>query len=246
MGLRRAQSASVPAARRRRVALLIESSRAYGRGLLRGIAAYAHTHGPWSLFHQERRLGDDAPHWFRRWKGDGVIARIESPRLLTMMRRAHRPCVDVRGLYLARGIPAVDTDDAAVARLAVTHLIERGFQRLAYCGFAGLDYSIRRRDAFIAHVRSLGHEPLVYEGDGRPRAGDTTAIEAEQLLYEDHIAHWLAGLPKPVGVMACNDIRAVQVLSACRDHGIPCPDDVAVIGVDNDELLCQLSDPPLS
>src|SRR5438093_7737802 len=65
-------------------------------------------------------------------------------------------------------------------------------------------------------------------------------------MYEDLVAQWLKDLPKPVGLMACNDIRGQQVLNACRASGVAVPDDVRVIGVDNDEVLCELADPPLS
>ncbi len=230
---------------RYRVALLIESSRAYGRGLLRGIARYARTHGPWSLFHQERKIGDDAPNWLQKWSGDGIIARIENPRLLGTLREMKLPCVDLRGLHEVAGIPILHTDDREVTRLAIEHLRDRGFGHLGYCGFEGTDYSAIRRGFFQQALREAGLEPSIYEGP-RPPRGDTTAIEAEGLLYEDDVAAWVKSLRKPAGVMACNDIRAVQLLSACRDHGLAVPDEVAVIGVDNDELLCELCDPPLS
>jgi LacI family transcriptional regulator len=231
---------------RPRVALLIESSRAYGRGLLRGIAQYARTHGPWSLFHHERRIGDDAPAWLGRWRGHGVIARIETLKLRNAIVALGLPCVDLRGLHDVDGVPVIDTDERATVRMALDHLAERGFEHYAFCGFEGANYSEARAAHFRRLVRQAGREPIVYQGPTHTRGADTTAIEAEGLLYEDQIAQWLKSLPTPVGVMACNDIRAVQVLNACRDHGIAVPDDVAVIGVDNDELLCELCDPPLS
>jgi LacI family transcriptional regulator len=72
------------------------------------------------------------------------------------------------------------------------------------------------------------------------------ALEQTGLLTEDEVAHWVEALPKPVGLMACNDIRGQQVLNACRDVEIAVPEDVAVLGVDNDDVLCDLSYPTLS
>jgi len=229
------------------VALLIESSRAYGRGLLQGIAGYARLHGPWSIYHHERALNDPAPPWLRRWRGHGVIARIENEDLIKVLRKLKRPTVDLRGLHDLPGIPLVETNDRSVMRLALEHLTERGCTRIAYCGFPNANYSERR----LRYLRRLVEERKllldVFEPKkSRAAAAGTVATETQGLLFEDAIAKWLATLPKPVGVIACNDIRGQQVLNAAREHQIPVPEDVAVIGVDNDEVLCELSDPPLT
>ncbi|MBN1489261.1 MAG: xylose operon transcription regulator XylR, partial [Phycisphaerae bacterium] len=82
-----------------RVALLIESSRGFGRGLLLGIADYVGAHGPWSIYHHERALGDPVPAWMRRWHGDGIIARIANRRVAQMIARRRLPTVELRDLY---------------------------------------------------------------------------------------------------------------------------------------------------
>src|SRR5688500_7681578 len=114
--------------RRPKIALLIESSRAYGRGVLRGIAAYARTHGPWSIYHQERALGDAAPAWMKKWSGDGLIVSMESEQLVERIRRLRAPVVDIRGLYQLAGVPVVQTDNHQVVGLALEHLENRGFR----------------------------------------------------------------------------------------------------------------------
>ena len=129
-----------------RVALLIESSREYGRGLLRGVADYARTHGGWSIYHHERSLSDAPPRWLRGWNGDGIIVRAESPRVAAMVRRLRMAAVDLRALHPIPGVPAINTDDAAVSRLAARHLLDRGLRRFAFCGFAGANYSDARRE----------------------------------------------------------------------------------------------------
>ena len=237
---------STTPASRPRVALLIESSRAYGRGLLRGVAKHVREHGPWSIFLQERSLGDVSPGWLAHWVGDGIIARVENRELAKAVSRLGLPAVDLRSLLPGLKMPSLRTDDVAVAELAVEHLRERGFQHFAFCGFNGADYSDARRDAFQHCIVSARHHCHVFQEPGKPRRSGTLGFEEHGLQYEDHVAQWLRQLPKPVGLMACNDIRGQQVLNACRDIGVAVPDEVAVIGVDNDEVLCELSDPPMS
>ena len=233
-------------ARRLRVALLIESSREYGRGLLRGIAEYARTHGGWSIHHHERSLPDAPPPWLRGWRGDGIIVRAESPAVVRLVRRLKLPAVDLRALHPIPGVPAMNTDDAQVSRLAADHLRDRGFRNFGYCGFAGANYSDVRRQAFADHLAGKGLTVWIY-ADRKPTGHpSTTAIEARGLTDERSIARWVRSLPKPVGIMACNDVRARQVLNACRDQSVAVPEQVAVIGVDNDPTICELSDPPLS
>jgi LacI family transcriptional regulator len=231
-------------ARRPRVALLIESSRAYGRGLLRGVAKYVREHGPWSIFLQERSLGEACPAWLLRWAGQGIIARVDRQELARAITRLGLPAVDLRSLV--PGLPSIRTDDVAVTRLAAEHLLERGFRRFAFCGFNGADYSDLRRRSFQECIARAGFPCLVFEEPHKPRRPGTLGYEEHGLEYEAHVARWLRDLPKPVGLMACNDVRGQQVLNACRDSDVAVPDEVAVIGVDNDEVLCELSDPPLS
>lgn len=230
----------------RTVALLIESSRAYGRGLLRGVARYLRTERPWGVLHQERALGDAPPDWLTRERVDGILARVENPALAECVRTLGVPAVDLRGLRPLVGVPVITTDESAVARLAAEHLIERGFRRFAFCGFGGADYSMARMRHFQSHIEAAGHEIFTYESPVMPIGVDTSHIEAGAETRHGELARWLQSLPKPIGLMACNDIRGRQVLDACREAGIAVPQEVAVVGVDNDDVLCDLSSPPLS
>ena len=230
---------------RPRVALLIESSRAYGRGLLRGIARYIKIHGPWSVDLQERELGDAVPAWLGGWDGDGIITRVEAEGIENAILRTGRPAVDLRG-HRRMKFPTIQTDDRSVVRLALDHFRERGFRQFAFCGFAGADYSERRLGFFQAQMAAAGLDVLAYQSTARNRDAGTMQREQSGLRHDEKLVGWIAQLPKPIGLMACNDIRAQQVLNACRLQGVVVPDEMAVIGVDNDELLCDLSDPPLS
>ncbi|MBA4189248.1 MAG: XylR family transcriptional regulator [Planctomycetaceae bacterium] len=231
---------------RPRVAILVESSRGYGRGLLQGIADYLRVHGPWSVFFEERDLSDPPPDWLVGWKGQGVIARIETRALAKAISDLDCPAIDLHGLLPDLGMPLIDTDDRAVTRLAIEHLLERGFRHLAYCGFVGTNYSDRRSGYFTQRVEEMGLTPLIYQPPARVRLAGTERQEQQGWMHEDDVARWVSTLPRPVGLMACNDIRGQQVLNTCREAGIAVPDEVAVVGVDNDEILCDLAAPPLS
>lgn len=227
------------------VALIIESGRAFGRGLLRGIARYARTQGNWSIAYHPWEWDDKTPRWLMQARCDGVIARIDSIALLHALERLKVPVVDVRRKFRTPGIPMVGSEYRLIAQLAADHLRERGFRNFAYCGYAGVDYSVRRRDDFSNYLGKHHYKTLIYEGD-IPHATATWQRESAAMYHERELGTWLAGLPKPVGLMACNDMRGRQVLNACRIRNIIVPDEVAVIGVDNDEVLCDLADPPLS
>lgn len=240
-----------------RVALLVESSRAYGRGVLRGIAAFARTAGNWSIYHQEQLLSGDEPHWLPRWRGNGIIARIETPKLARRLARGKLPAVDLIGRFAHLRIPLVASDDRAVMRMAIDHLRERRFRHLAFCGFPGAPYSDRRRQYFaeiaaeLTAVSSSSSSIVTHCYDAQiteVAAGfrTTTAIETEGLLRDGALAAWLGALPKPVGIVACNDIRGQQILNVCREHNIAVPDAVSVVGVDNDEVLCELAGPRMT
>jgi len=221
-----------------KVALLVETSNAYARGLLRGIVSYIREHRPWSLYLSEHNRGDKPPGWLAHWNGNGIIARIENPAIAQALRHVNVPIVDVSAARLIPSLPWFETDDGAIAHLAADHLLERGFKYFAYAGDARFNWSNWRCEHFQNCVRAAGWDCFVY----RPSKG-FSLDDQEQV---DDLANWIRGLPKPVGVMACYDLRGQQVLAACRRIGVAVPDEVAVIGVDNDDLLCELSDPPLS
>lgn len=230
-----------------RVALLIESSRTYGRGILRGIARFAHVHGPWSFFTVERDLHGGVPQILMTWKGDGIIARIENRQMAERLRKLGCPVIDVLGQATLPGVPSFDTDAVAVAQMAVNFFLKAGFQHFAYVGYPGIPFSDKRRAAFVRLLQEHGHTvrvlPHARVGGGPQHI---QAIEQEGISAERMIARWLQQQPRPLAVLACNDVRAQQVLNACREHGLRVPEQIAVMGVDNDDVLCALCEPPLS
>lgn len=230
----------------RQVALLVEWSRVYGRGVLRGIGNYVQTPGRWRVYHTERKLSDAAPSWLRKWRGDGIIARIENRRLAEQIKRLRLPVVDLFEHENRNRLPAVLTDNRAIAQLAAEHLRERELTHFAFCGFPGIYSSDERCRCFVENLAAAGHTVDVYDPPRRCRKASISESEAYELQCEDSLVEWLRSLPKPVGLMTCNDLRAHQVLMICDENKMAVPEEVAVIGVDNDEVICGLSRPPLS
>jgi len=229
------------------IALLIESSRNYGRGVLRGIARYAHAHGPWSFFVQERELHSGIPKWLKNWKGDGIIARIENRGMAAQLLKLKCPVVDVLGSFRFQRVPAFDTDAMAVAKMAADFFLKAGFKHFAFSGYQGIPFSDRRAAAFAKYLAENGRQ--VREMPAVPGVGepvDIQTIEQHGMMSDQVTAHWLNAQPHPLAVLACNDVRAQQILNACRKHNIRVPEEMAVLGVDNDDVLCNLCDPPLT
>ncbi len=230
-----------------RVALLIESSRTYGRGILRGIARYAHANGPWSVFLQERELHSGIPPWLTRWNGDGIIARIENNRMATKLTRTGRPVVDVLGNNRLADIPGFDSDARALAQLAADYFVRAGFRHFAFFGYRGIPFSDRREAAYATCLAKHGFSLKVFPSKpGRIPAMHIQALEQSGLAAGMAIADWLRKQPRPLAIFACNDVCAQQVLNACREQGIKVPEEIAVMGVDNDDVLCNLCEPSLT
>src|SRR3984957_13210522 len=122
--------------RRPHVALIIETSLGSGRNILRGVARYVREHEPWSLYHEPHGLEESIPQWIRRWRGDGIIARIQTRRMAQELAASGIPVVDVLGVIPDLPFPLVHVDNPAIARIAADHLLERGFRQF---GFFGID-----------------------------------------------------------------------------------------------------------
>jgi LacI family transcriptional regulator len=220
-----------------KVALLFETTNAYARALLLGVGDFILSHGPWSVHFAELGSDDTPPPWLTGWNGHGVLFRGENRRIARAVARLDMPMVDLTPSRLLQRAPWVKSDDTAIARLAAQHFLERGFRHFAFCGDARFSWSKRRGEQFGLLVRGGGRSWHAY-----PPARGIANGDAEV----DAIATWLGRLPKPVAVFACYDNRGQQVLEACRRANLAVPEEIAVLGVDNDEVLCALSPPPLS
>jgi LacI family transcriptional regulator len=233
----------------RRISLVYDARRAYDLKVMAGVAAYLQKNHHLPSYSvciveqstlKERPLGDVGP-----WHGDGIIAGFDDPAVAYCVARSGLPIVAFgcgsSGAIPEPAIPYFHTNSQAIARLAADHLFERGFRSFAYCGYAPARttrWSQEREDAFVEYVMRRGGSCAVFHDPRRP---------ARQLeAAPQGLAEWLSRLPTPVGVMAAHDDLGRQVLDACLVCNRRVPHDVAVIGVDNNELLCFLSSPALS
>jgi LacI family transcriptional regulator len=254
-----------------RVVLLMIPFTGFDRGLLDGIARYAQVQGPWSFY-----LSGDYPEvplpapdslsgafqWpdfaiaaevselpfpnLRRWQATGVIARIQSAKIARKILASGLPviAIDLSEEQLAdrnplSGISEIRADSRQAGRLAAEHFLERGFRNFAFCGYEGRIWSEHRLEGFSERLAEAGFSCDVFEPK---RRRPSLTWKWEQPM----VKAWLQSLPRPVALMACSDIRGRQVMEACFAQGLSVPDDVAVCGVDDDHLICNLTNPPLS
>ncbi len=225
-----------------RVAFIVETSMEYGRQILRGVTHYLREIGPWTVYLEARSRRDPLPTWLKDWDGDGILTRL-SPTRARRLFRAGIPTVDLDDHASGVDGPAVRSDREAIGVMGAEHLLERGFRQFAYFGYPHYEWSRVCRAGYVARVQAEGYPCRVYQSSKRLGADQAPTTWEEEV---DDVATWLGGLPKPLGLMACNDFRGVQALDACRRAGLSVPEEVAVIGVDNESLACELAHPLLS
>lgn len=225
-----------------KIVLLINPSREYTRRLLGGFTQYAHLHTSWTFYrpleYRQPKAGRRLMPVLKALKPDGIFMR--EPREIEAIVKLGIPTVcSPYTRELIAGVANVITDHEAIGQMAAEHLRERGLRHFAYCGFDDWWWSCRRRDAFARRIEEAGFATDVYT---LPRSRPEWPWDKEL----GRVVQWLQGLPKPVGVMTCNDDRGELVIEACRAAGLKVPDEVAVVGVDDDSLVCDLCSPPLS
>ena len=228
-----------------RVVLLIETSRAYGRGLLCGIGKYSRLHGPWVFYREPqfyfKRSGSREMMLsnLKKWNANGVIARVpDIEKTKEIVSLGLPTVVSVHFNDIVPNLPNIVTDDKKIGQMVAEHLLERGFKNFAFYGGEETFFCRGRRESFCKAISQAGFFVQIYRGS--KKGGEKVENELSAL------AKWLDGLPKPIGVMACTDDDSQRIAEECKMAGIHVPEEVAVIGVDNDTLVCALSDPLLS
>ncbi|MHC4721915.1 MAG: XylR family transcriptional regulator, partial [Planctomycetota bacterium] len=233
----------------RKVILLIDSSRSFNRGLLGGISRYARLHGPWSIDMNFWNTYDIGLPQIERWQGEGIFAAgIYSKESAKKILQSRLPAITVEDELAdhlpahkknSNGIATIRTDSQATGRIAAEYFLERGLRHFAFCGVPNKTWSQQRKEGFCERIQQAKFKCHIYP---EPRLKKDNVWEKERVA----LANWLRTLPKPVGLMACNDERACELIEAAHLAGVAIPEEMAVIGADNDELLCNLLDPPLS
>jgi LacI family transcriptional regulator len=218
--------------------MLLETARGFDRGLLKGISRYSSLHGRWTFYHRppaylSRRGGLDLEE-LNRWKPDGIICPVDRAEILSKLK-VPMVCSDP-GNYEG-DLPCIVSEDDRIGELAAQHLLDAGHRNFAFCGLARLPWSRARSERFREVV-----EAAEFTVEFLREAGPGLSWPRE----EERVRKWLDRLPKPVGLFCANDDRAASVLEVCLALGLNVPDDVSLIGADNDDLLCELANPPFT
>lgn len=222
------------------VALLIETSRSHGRGLLNGIRQFITEKEEWSVFVMPRSLDSQIPNWISRWNGDGILSRTTSQNMADAITKSGIPAVELRSTKLNHSFPFLGIDNRAMGRMVAEHFLERGIRHFGVYEIGIEVYFEERRDNYVQTVQNAGFAVSVFS------AAEDSEVPREWEKHQEQMVKWLQGLPKPVGIMACTDQLGFWLLDACDRAGISVPDEVAVVGVENDEILCMMSRPQLS
>lgn len=226
-----------------KVVLFLESSRQYGRDLISGIAEYSFLNGPWTFYKEDdfystfRESGSFS--WIKRWGASGIITRDYKgfERLLEFKV----PIIVVEAFQESNNIgslPKIVSNHIAIADLACDYFIRHGFKNFAYCGFTDMPWSVRRGEGFAQALNAKGYKLDFFDS------------KSDRLLAWDkeypRLVQWLTSLPRPVAILCCNDDMGSDIIEACKAAGLKVPFDIAVLGIDNDPQVCNLTYPPLS
>ena len=226
-----------------RIALVFKTRLEENISILHSISNYNRFHGKWNAYIDDQGLAQKDPDWLlSKAKWDGIICKHTAPELLKACLAQNIPIVDLSDdPTLTPGVPKIRPDNAAIGHAGAEHLVERGYRHFAFCGFSNEEWSVDRRKGFVEALQLLKISCKVFEND-YPKVSTPGWEEQEETTLGD----WIEKLPKPLAIMACNDLRALQVINACRNRDIQIPDEVAVLGANNDRLRCELSLPQLS
>lgn len=225
-----------------KVLLLIESARTCERNFLRGIAHYGHLHGPWSFsrkpkFYLKSNLSDISISQIESFSPDGII--VSDTEKINEIVKLGKPTIIHTIKRDDYDIPAIIGDTKQSGEMAAEHLLGLGFSQFAYCGLGDYYWSRGRYKSFEKSIRKAGYDTEYYElSPGQIKRSLQKEIKK--------LSQWLASLDKPIGLMTCADDCSQYIVEACKLAEIRIPEQIGLIGVDNDDMVCELSDPPLT
>ena len=230
-----------------KIGLIVEITREFGRGLCRGVSELARESGTFNPFLIDTPKLKDSDQ-LREY--DGFIARVMNDRIAQILARAKKPVVDVYYDRPRDGFAIVKTRHSRIGTLAAEHFIERKFKNFAYCGFAGGRFSAYCKAAFVRALSKHGAKCNSYTPSDKVRYDFNTQVLINEQLRPapdaSAVWKWLKRLVKPVAVFCPNDLRAWQLLQICKQHDVNVPREVAILGLDNDILVCGLANPMIS
>jgi len=207
----------------------------YEHGITRGVARYAKLCRYWRIYGYGWMFRPlDAVEY---WQGDGIIARVESKDDAQRLAALDIPVIDVAGAYVHSGFHQVNNDDYATGVKAGEYLLSCGFKRFAYCGVRNVGWSEKRESGFSERIRDTCKPVPVFE---------ESLPWWEHLENSSHLSSWLSGLDYPLGIFACNDTVGLKLTELCRNLALEVPEAVAILGVDNEDILCEMAFPTLT
>jgi LacI family transcriptional regulator len=232
----------------KRVIVVIDSRAQYGRGCLWGVIRYAQAHQSWDILHLEQETDYDLKTLVSRWSPDGILCQMNRSHVAEQLGELDVPAVSLRAPCTPKGAPWFDTDHETCVRMAIDHLVQNGFPHFGFCGIVDVEFSDARQRVFEQVMRENGipihaYSPSLlssFEDDDEPQRKVHTKLNTPALR------DWLSSLPQPIGIVACNDMHAMRVLEAAHEAGLTIPESVAVVGVDNDPMICEMTIPPLT
>lgn len=227
---------------RPRVALVLRGWLEENLNILHGLAKFKRFNAQWHVFVDDQARGADNPEWLLDQGWDGIICKESSDELFAKARERRIACIDMSDDGTKRkGCPKVRPNNVAIGHKGAEHFAEKGFRHFAFCGFGNELWSSERREGFIEALALTGKSCQLFETDypgvSRP---------AWEHNEEEEMAKWLDTLPKPVAILACNDMRAMHVINACHQAGVRVPEEAAILGINNDSARCELCAPSLS
>ncbi|MDQ8180321.1 XylR family transcriptional regulator [Pelagicoccus sp. SDUM812005] len=219
------------------------------RRLLRSIGAYCNQSQPWSILVDDdlRSVNNQAWLFSKQW--DGILVNIFDPSIVLGCKQRGIPCIDLNDESdIVPGVPKIRPDNEAMGHLVAEHYKERGYRRFAFCGFSDQHWSEERKRGFIEAVTLLGYKcfdfETIYRDEHKTLHPDLVPDWEHQ--ERERIKQWLKALPQPIAIMAANDHRATQLIDACSELGINVPNDIAIVGANDNTLRCELRQPSIS
>lgn len=222
-----------------RVALLIETTRSYTRDILSGVRSYLSVHGPWSSFVELRAFDSTPPPWLKTWRGDGILTRTHTQEMADLLAATGIPTVELRSTDIDHPFPFIGMDNRLIGRSVADHFLTRGYRHFAAYTIDNESFFRERNDNFVQAVE---------DADCRCHtlATEESSAHFDWETEQSRLQEWLGHLPKPLGLFATSDALAVRVLDACQRANLRVPEEVAVVGNENEETLCSFATPNLT
>jgi LacI family transcriptional regulator len=222
------------------VLLLVETSRAYGRGVIEGVSRYALENGPWMIQFEDRAIDSLPPKWLKYWRCDGIITRTVSLKQARMLRATGLPLVELHGDPRI-GIAQVRSDMLVGGRMVVDHFCSNGLRQFAFATYLETWWHRTHREHFCQALAERGFECHVYQA---PKSNKIVSTWNEN--QRPRLIRWLHSLPRPIGIHTPGDLQAVRLLGICRELNLAVPEEIAILGTGDDPVICETVHPTLS